>query len=150
MIILTSLLSFYQIKDRLGETLIDESFYPVQACDYILENIDLSKTKFYNEYNYGSYMLFRGIPVFIDSRADLYSPEFNPELESDDEDIFSDFIDSSNIGVFYEDVFEKYGITHIILSKDSKINMIIQKAQKNKYEELYSDDYFIIYERLNY
>ena len=95
-------------------------------------------------------MLFRGIPVFIDSRADLYSPEFNPELESDDEDIFSDFIDSSNIGVFYEDVFEKYGITHIILSKDSKINMIIQKAQKNKYEELYSDDYFIIYERLNY
>ena len=37
------------------------SSYPVQACDYILNNIDLGKARFYNEYNYGSYMLFRGI-----------------------------------------------------------------------------------------
>ena len=50
-----------------------------------LENIDLENARFYNEYNYGSYMLFRGIPVFIDSRADLYAPEFSGNK---DEDIF--------------------------------------------------------------
>ena len=32
--------------------------------------------KIYNEYNYGSYLLFRGIPVFIDSRCDLYTKEY--------------------------------------------------------------------------
>ena len=60
-------------EDKFDAKYVDESAYPVQACDYILENIDLGKAKFYNEYNYGSYMIFRGIPVFIDSRADLYS-----------------------------------------------------------------------------
>ena len=132
-------------KDKIGNELVDESAYPVQACDYILENIDLGKAKFYNEYNYGSYMLFRGIPVFIDSRADLYAPEFSGK----DDDIFSDFINTSNIGTFYEDTFDKYGITHVITYKNSKMNMIITKTQDPKLKQLYSDKYFVIYERVN-
>ena len=63
-------LSYHMAEDKFDDQYVDESAYPVQACDYILENIDLGKAKFYNEYNYGSYMIFRGIPVFIDSRAD--------------------------------------------------------------------------------
>ena len=135
--------SFYLIKDKKNDEFIDESTYPVQACDYITQNIDLGQAKFYNEYNYGSYMLYRGIPVFIDSRADLYAPEFNGK-----EDIFMDFIDTSSIGKFYGDIFEKYGITHVITYKNSKVNMIITKTQPEKYQELYSDKYFVIYKIL--
>ena len=137
-------LSYYEGKDKLDDTYIDETAYPVQACDYILENIDLKTARFYNEYNYGSYMIFRGIPVFIDSRADLYSPEFNNAID----DIFMDFINTSNIGTFYEDTFEKYNITHVITYKNSKTNMIITDTKDPKYKELYSDKYFVIYERL--
>ena len=144
--ILTLCLTYYLAKDKVGDKYIDESSYPVQACDYILKNIDLGKARFYNEYNYGSYMLFRGIPVFIDSRADLYAPEFSGNK---DEDIFSDFINTSSIGVFYEDTFKKYDITHIICNKNSKMNMIITKTNDKRYKELYSDDHFVIYERLN-
>ena len=136
-------LSYYEGKDKLDDTYIDETAYPVQACDYILENIDLKTARFYNEYNYGSYMIFRGIPVFIDSRADLYSPEFNNTID----DIFMDFINTSNIGTFYEDTFEKYNITHVITYKNSKTNMIITDTKDPKYKELYSDKYFVIYER---
>lgn len=136
-------LCYYVAKDKVDDKFIDESSYPVQACDYIIENIDLGKARFYNEYNYGSYMLYRGIPVFIDSRADLYAPEFSGKKD----DIFMDFIDTSNIGKFYEDTFEKYDITHVICYKSSKMNMIITK-DKN-YKELYSDEYFVIYEREN-
>ena len=143
--IMMLIFSYDMIKDKVDDKYIDETSYPVSACDYILENIDLGKAKFYNEYNYGSYMLFRGIPVFIDSRADLYAPEFSGKSE----DIFSDFIDTSNIGTFYEDTFEKYGITHVITYEDSKTNMIITKSKDTNYKELYSDDYFVIYERLN-
>ena len=143
--IMMLIFSYDMIKDKVDDKYIDETSYPVSACDYILENIDLGKAKFYNEYNYGSYMLFRGIPVFIDSRADLYAPEFSGKSE----DIFSDFIDTSNIGTFYEDTFEKYGITHVITYEDSKTNMIITKSKDSNYKELYSDDYFVIYERLN-
>ncbi len=138
-------LSYYFVKDKLDDSYIDETSYPVQACDYILANIDLGNAKFYNEYNYGSYMLFRGIPVFIDSRADLYAPEFSGK----EDDIFMDFIETSSISKFYEDIFEKYDITHVITYKNSKMNMIIEKTKDANYKQLYSDDYFVIYERIN-
>lgn len=134
---------FYQPKKN--DEYIDESSYPVQACDYILQNIDLGTAKFYNEYNYGSYMIYRGIPVFIDSRADLYAPEFSGK----EDDIFMDFIDTSSIGTFYEDTFEKYDITHIITYKNSKMNMIIKETEDQNFKQLYEDKYFTIYERLN-
>ncbi|MEE0865680.1 MAG: hypothetical protein U0L98_02620 [Clostridia bacterium] len=132
---------YYLVKNKKDDKYIDESTYPVQACDYIIQNVDLGQAKFYNEYNYGSYMLFRGIPVFIDSRADLYAPEFSGK----DEDIFMDFIETSSIAKFYGDIFEKYGITHVITYKNSKMNMIITKTEQSKYEELYSDKYFVVY-----
>lgn len=133
------------VKDKLDDNYINEADYPVQACDYIIENIDLGKARFYNEYNYGSYMLYRGIPVFIDSRADLYAPEFSGK----EEDIFTDFIQTSNISTFYEDTFEKYDITHVITYKNSKMNMIIEKTEDEKYKKLYQDEHFIIYERIS-
>ena len=143
--IIMLIFSWYMIKDKLDDTFIDETAYPIKACDFILENIDLGEARFYNEYNYGSYMLFRGIPVFIDSRADLYAPEFNGK----NEDIFSDFINTSGIGTFYEDTFEKYNITHIITYENSKMNMIITKTNDPKCKLLYKDDYFAVYERVN-
>ena len=143
--ILTLGLSYYMAKDKVDDTYIDKTSYPVDACDFILENINLKEAKFYNEYNYGSYMIFRGIPVFIDSRADLYAPEFSGK----EDDIFMDFIETSGIGKFYSDIFEKYNITHVITYKTSKMNMIIEKTEDKNYNEIYSDDYFVIYERLN-
>ena len=143
MIVLVGWQTYDNVKTKYNDKFIDETQYPVKACDYILENIDLSKARFYNEYNYGSYMIYRGIPVFIDSRADLYAPEFSGK----DEDIFMDFINTSNIGTFYEDTFKKYGITHIICYKNSKMNMIITKTHDPKLKELYSDNYFVVYER---
>ena len=144
--ILMGIFSYNSIKPVLDDKFVSEKSYPVSACDFILENIDLSTAKFYNEYNYGSYMLFRGIPVFIDSRADLYAPEFSGNK---DEDIFSDFINTSSISKYYEDTFEKYNITHVILGKKSKTNLIINKSHDENYKEIYSDDNFVIYERLN-
>ena len=144
--VLMGLWSYNYIKPKLDDEYVNSKSYPVAACDYILENIDLENARFYNEYNYGSYMLFRGIPVFIDSRADLYAPEFSGNEE---EDIFTDFINTSSISKFYEDTFEKYNITHVIIGKKSKTNMIITKTNDENYKELYSDDNFVIYERLN-
>ena len=146
LIVLIGLLCYDSVKSKLDDVYVDTNSYPVAACDYILENIDLENARFYNEYNYGSYMLFRGIPVFIDSRADLYAPEFSGNK---DEDIFTDFINTSSISKFYEDTFKKYNITHLIISKKSKTNMIITKTNDQNYKELYSDDNFVVYERVN-
>ena len=145
------ILSMYFYKPKIHEPYITEEKYPVKACDYIVNNLDLGKVKFYNEYNYGSYLIFRDIPVFIDSRADLYAPEFNTQTgnSKDGKDIFTDFINISSINTYYGDMFEKYGITHIITPKKSKLNMLITKTEDKKYyKNLYEDDNFVIYEIL--
>ena len=104
-ILVVILISFNILKPKLDDKFVDENTYPVKASDYIIENVDLSTMKIYNEYNYGSYLLFRGIPVFVDSRADLYTPQFNGEKNDDGKyegkDIFSDYINTSNISICY-------------------------------------------------
>ena len=149
-ILLAVLLSYSLYKGKIKSPIVSTSSYPVKACDYILENIDMENMRIFNEYNYGSYMLFRGIPVFIDSRADLYTPEFNGVKGEDGkykgQDIFSDYINISNISTYYETKFDKYDITHILIRKNSKLNMFLSRDEE-KYKELYSDDNFVLYER---
>ena len=140
------ILSIYMYSPKIGTQYVDEKAYPVEMSDFIInyfkeEGIDLSEVRIYNEYNYGSYLLYRGIPVFIDSRADLYDPKFN-----EGKDIFMDFINSSNLNTYFEDIFEKYDITHVILYKDSKINMIIENAKLKGYKLLKEDESFVFYE----
>ena len=146
--LLVVVISVYFITQKKGDTFVDKSSYPVEASEFILENLDLNKIKLFNEYNYGSYLLYRGIPVFIDSRADLYAPEFNTPTEKveDGQDIFTDFIDASNLNVFYEDIFDKYDITHVILSRKSKMNLVICNTNDGEYDCIYEDEYFTIYE----
>ena len=145
-------MSINNFKGKENSAYINQSSYPVEAAEWIIDNLDLEKIRLYNEYNFGSYLLYRGIPVFIDSRADLYAPEFNTDTgdSEDGRDIFSDFINSSNIGTYYGKIFQKYDITHIIVKANSKINMLIKNADSEKYDLLYSDKYFVIYEILEY
>lgn len=132
------------VKPKLNSQFISKTSYPVEACNYVLENIDLQNVKFYNEYNFGSYLIYRGIPVFIDSRADLYTPQFNGD---ENRDIFTDFMNISTLGTYYDETFEKYGITHLFIYKNSKLDMLI--SRDGTYKMLYEDDQFIIYEKIN-
>lgn len=136
------ILSYSNIKPDLDDKFVNEKSYPVEATKFIKENIDIQQMKLFNEYNYGSYLLLHDIPVFIDSRADLYSPEFNKGTS-----VFSDFMNISGISVYYEDKFESYGITHVIIKRNSKLNLLI--SRDDNYKELYKDDNFCVYERLN-
>ncbi len=146
-ILIAILLSMLVYKGKINSQFVNKASYPVDAATYILENVDIENMKIFNEYNYGSYLLFRGIPVFVDSRADLYAPEFNKGNNEEGRDIFSDYINTSNISSYYEDKFEKYDITHVILTKKSKLNMFL--SRNSNYKQLYSDDYFVFYARLS-
>lgn len=147
-IILTfALVSIDMLKDIIDDPYVDSSTYPVSASDWIIENLDYKNIKLYNEYNYGSYLLFRGIPVFIDSRADLYAPEFNgnPKKNIQGRDIFSDALNIAGIAYNYKDAFETYGVTHVISYSDSKLVMLL--SDDSDYKKLYDDDRFTIFER---
>ena len=126
-----------QIKSNLTKPFYKESEYPVSASDYIIDNLDYKNIKLYNKYDYGSYLLYRGIPVFIDSRADLYLEEFTSSTA---------FIDNYSIFYNYEKVFSKYGVSHVLIKNGDKLNYVLKKD--NNYKLIYSDDYFTLYEVL--
>lgn len=130
-------ITFY--RPKIDDKYVNDALYPVQASEFILNNLNVDDIRLYNNYNFGSYLLYKDIPVFIDSRCDLYSPEFN------EKDIFYDALNIASLGVYYEDKFEEYGITHIITNADSKLKMLLEKD--NNYTDIYQDDYFWIFQR---
>ncbi len=141
--ILVILVTGVMLFDSKDNKIVNDALYPVKACDYILEKLDVNNIKIFNDYNYGSYLMYRGIPVFIDSRADVYDPKFNGLKD----DIFQDYIKTSGLNKYYEDTFEHYGITHVISYANSKLALYL--SHDYDYKELYKDKNFVIYERLS-
>jgi hypothetical protein len=139
LIFLVTLFTTNNLLKIIKEDYVDETEYPVGAVDYILENIDYKNMRIYNSYNNGSYLMLNDIPVFIDSRLDVYCSEFN------DTDIFYAFIQVSLDKVYYEDIFSKYDFTHILLSTDEPIKKYIDRD--SNYTVLYEDEYYTLYER---
>ena len=137
------------IKPHISQAYIDVSAYPVDACDWMIENLDYKNIKLYNEYNYGSYVLSRGIPVFIDSRCDLYTPQFNEnkKLGIEGRDIFSDALNIAGLAVDYKSKFKYYGVTHVLLYENAKLAMIL--ASDPDYKTIYREGNFRIFERIN-
>ena len=123
---------------------INEASYPTKASEWIKENLDLSTLKLYNEYNYGSYLLLEEIPVFIDSRCDLYTPQFN---NNEQLDIFTDALSVPDMNSNYEEIFNKYGVNHAMFYKNNQICKLIDTDEN--YSRIYEDDYFVIYKKLD-
>ena len=146
--IIVIVISIFQFKPKIEQSYVNENLYPVQASKWIKENLDVKNIKLYNQYNYGSYLLYEDIPVFIDSRCDLYMPEFNKDVY-----VFSDFLNFN--GVTFKNMEEKineYGFTHFIVSNGTRIKTYLEERPE-KYKVIYpteeiEDKNFTIYEKI--
>lgn len=136
MILVSSLL----VVNNTKQEFIDEEVYPVEAVKYIKENIDIENMRIFNEYNFGSYLILNDIPVFIDSRADLYTKQFS----GFEYDIFDDYY---YMAAKYQERFEFYDITHVLLYKENEA-LYNSIDNSNNYKLLYEDEYFVFYEKL--
>lgn len=133
--------SSFMFHFNLKDDFINEKLYPVKAVKYIKENIDIENMRLFNEYNFGSYLILNDIPVFIDSRADLYTKQFS----GFDYDIFDDFY---YLLSDYENTFKFYNITHVLIYKEITTEFNNMLSIDNNYKLLYEDDDFVLYERL--
>lgn len=124
----------YSINSK--ESFINENIYPVAMVDYMKENLDMENVRLYNEYDFGSYLIYKDIPVFIDSRSDLYTKSFNNK-----NDIFNECM---NITENYGRIFKKYEITHILIYKDTNLNQIL--AASSNYKLVHKEGRFMLYE----
>jgi len=125
------IVSIQNIKPKLNEKYYYEHDYPIKAATWIKENLDYKNIRLFNEYNYGSYLLYQGIPVMIDSRCDLYTPQYNTKTgkAEDGQDIFMEVQNIATGVDDYRTTFEKYDITHVITYSDSNLS---KKIKSNK------------------
>ncbi len=122
------------------ESYVDEKAYPVGASEFILNNIDMKEMRLYNHFNFGSYMEFKGIPTFMDSRSEVYCEEFN------NVQILKDFGRFDlEVSMTPEEMIEKYGITHFIFTENNS-NGLKMRTNDSKYNKIYDDGNFVIFE----
>ncbi len=126
----------YNINNK--KEFINKNNYPVEMVDYIYDNFDTKEIRLFNQYDFGSYLLFRDLKVFIDSRCDLYTKQFNKKA-----DIFDE---TMNISQEYGRTFNKYNITHILIYNDTKdyLNQILNASPN--YRLLKKEGRFSLYE----
>lgn len=111
---------------------LPKSIYPIDSVEYIKTNIGNDK-KIFNEYTYGSFLMFNDIKVFIDSRADLYTKEYNKDCT-----VAEDYIAAITCAGNYEEILTKYNIEYLLIGKDSALAHNI--FNDKKYEKIFEDE----------
>ena len=107
---------------------------PTAAVDFVQREGITGRV--YNSYNFGPYLIWRGIPVFIDTRTPPYTDKFveravNAEDLHDIDDAFK--------------LLQDYRIDWIILSSTSSLSKAL--ARSKLWTERYSDDLATVYVR---
>ena len=119
---------------------INKNSYPVEAADYIIKNVDAKKMRLYNGFGIGSYLEFRDIKVFVDSRSEVYCKEFNNTT------ILEDYYDLYYFKNYYKGILNKYNFTHLLMENDTPLNQYI--THDKDYKIIYSDAYYTLYEKI--
>ncbi len=109
------------------EDAVDKSVWPVEAINY------LESRRTYNDYYWGSFLIFNNIPVFIDSRADIYWK---------DSDVFKDSLDLVRFKKDPVYILDKYEIEQVIIPNNDSLDMFLKRIG---WIEKYRDETAVIY-----
>ncbi len=107
--------------------------YPVAAVDY-LENEGLDSSRGYNSYNWGGYLIWRNVPVFVDGRADVYGDEF----------LFY-YLKAFELQADWADPLDEFNVEYVLMERDSLLGVLL--ASQADWEETYRDDVAQIFVR---
>jgi len=113
---------------------MDETQYPVKAYESTKQYFN-GDTRVFNEYTWGSYLELNNEKVFIDSRLDLYTEEYNKDVT-----VFKDYL---NIELKYKEIIEKYNINMFFIKSNTALETIL--SVDSDFEEVYNDDVACVY-----
>lgn len=137
LIVITSIKNF---SKRLDTEYVDDLSYPIEETAYILKYLDYENMRLWTHFNFGSYLELNGIKVFVDSRSGMYT-----EQENEGCTVLEDWYKTNSGELKYNDTFEKYGITHVLVDKDELISQYIYDDPN--YHLIYQSGIFSLYER---
>ena len=107
----------------------DMERWPVEAVDF-MEAIGIDGPVF-NDYQFGGYLIWRGWPVYIDGRADLYG------------DHLLAYLGASNArGDGYQAQIDRWGIDTALVYADSPLATVLRAS--GEWLQVYGDDQALI------
>ncbi|NCU85123.1 MAG: hypothetical protein EBV57_03830 [Betaproteobacteria bacterium] len=89
----------------------------------------------FNHYNFGGYLIFRGIPTFIDGRADLFGDDFVSEVT-----------DASKLGEKLVTLIERYQPGWTLLPPNSPAIWVLDNLPG--WQRFYADDVAVVHRRI--
>ncbi len=108
--------------------------YPVTAVAYLQES-GLAEKQGFNAYNWGGYLIWHGIPVYIDGRADVYGDDFM---------LF--YLQAYKASATWEEPLTAYQVDYVIMELGQPLNSLL--ALSPAWEEVYRDEVSQIFVRV--
>jgi hypothetical protein len=87
--------------------------YPVTAVDYI-EQANLTEARIYNSYNWGGYLIWRGVPVFVDGRADVYGDPF----------LFL-YRETFEVQSTWQEPLDEYNVDYVLMERGTPLTAVL-------------------------
>ena len=112
----------------------DRSIAPKAAIDFVRQN-GISGNVF-NSYDFGGYLIFSGIPTFIDGRVTPYTDDFLRK--------YSEAVNLVDIEKAFL-LLDEYKVTWVILRPKEPLAKAL--AQSAEWDEAYSDKYSVVFVR---
>ncbi|MCB8978107.1 MAG: hypothetical protein H6657_11850 [Ardenticatenaceae bacterium] len=103
-----------------------EARFPVAAVDY-LEASGLAEAHGYNSYNWGGYLIWRGVPVFVDGRADVYGDSFLLYYRR-----------TFDVLPGWQEPLDEYDVDYVLMESGSPLTAVL--AVSPDWTEVYADD----------
>jgi hypothetical protein len=129
-----SLLLFAAAIVAAAEPLDVDRTYPRQAADFLKARGD---TRFYNLWNHGGYLIFQGLPPFIDGRQDPFEIRSNGRY-----DLIGDHVRTIYLRSDIEPVLQRYAIKTILMSRDTALVRVLQT--RPAFRTVYTDPEFVV------
>lgn len=100
--------------------------FPVEAVNF-LEAQGLEKARGFNEYGWGGYLIWRGFPVFVDGRADVYGDDF----------LFF-YQQAAQVQADWREPLERYSVEYALVGRRARLATML--AEVEGWQEVYSDE----------
>jgi hypothetical protein len=106
--------------------------YPARAVNYVeLHRAELPQPlHLYNEYGWGGYLIARGLPVFIDGRADPYNP------------IFDDYM-AAAAGNGWQATLARFGTNGALIKPNATLAAVLAHAPG--WRQVYADEQAVLF-----
>lgn len=133
-IFLTPMVFIILVVISIGIRAVNLDKFPTQVISTLKNEKNL---KLFNDFNYGHFLIFNDIKVFIDGRAEMYDHKMN------NTDVFDEFVSTINLSKNPKDVFNKYNFNYYLLKADRPLLWYLK--DNPEYVKLFENEYYVLY-----